>query len=350
MKNILFSINTEYHIFIISSLIKQMYWDTSKYNVTIVIQTNKGVNQFKNTHSFEHLKSNVIILEIDLNSKKFDPVVSETLERILSKDYERFIFFLEQTAINQYLVNKLSVTDTIITLAPEGTKPYITIAKAALPSRIKATLKNYRFYRTQKLKINKFYFVTNKNGYLKETEEVMINHPEKYPNLTRKKVVPVEFFTTPEEIELASKVFDFDIQKEIPERDGILFYLNQWYVEFKVYDFEIEILKALLERYPDKKIYIKLHPNTHKFQVERLEKIDRVILNKSTIPAEIFIANLTNSIIFSFWSASLLINNPTCKFYWLQKMLEKQKLMKWWSIINPTKHIKDVYNVDEIIY
>ena len=34
----------------------------------------------------------------------------------------------------------------------------------------------------------------------------------------------------------------------------------------------------------------------------------------------------------------------------LQKMLEKQKLMKWWSIINPTKHIKDVYSVDEITF
>lgn len=350
MKNILFSINTEYHVFIISSLIKQMYWDTQKYNVTILIQLYRDGNRFKNTLSFEHLKANIITLEIDLNSKEYNPTVSQTLNNILSKEYERFIFFLEQTAINQYFVNKLSATNTTIMLAPEGTKPYITIAKAALPSRIRATLKNYRFYRTQKLKINKFYFVTNKNGYLKETDEVMINHPESYANLTRKKVVPVEFFTTPEEIELASKVFNFDIQKELPERDGILFYLNQWYVEFKVYDFELEILKALLEKYPDKKIYIKLHPNTHKFQIERLEKIDRIVLNKSTVPAEIFIANLTNSIVFSFWSASLLINNPTCKFYWLQKMLEKQKLMKWWSIINPTKHIKDVYTVDEIMF
>ncbi|NDI97582.1 hypothetical protein GWA97_00650 [Flavobacterium sp. LaA7.5] len=350
MKNILFSINSEYHVFIISSLIKQMYWDTSKYNVTILLLRYTGANRFKNQLSFEHLNADVINFEMDLNSKKFDPLISETLERVLSKKYERFIFFLEQGAINQYFINKLSATDTIITLAPEGTKPYITIAKAALPSRIKATYKNYRFYRTQKLKVNKFYFVTNKNGYLKETQEVLINHPESYANTTRKKVVPVEFFTKPDEIELASKIFNFDVEKEMPERDGILFYLNQWYVEFKVYDFEIEILKALLEKYPDKKIYIKLHPNTHKFQIERLEKIDRIVLNYSTVPAEIFIANLTNSIVFSFWSASLLINNPTCKFYWLQKMLEKQKLMKWWSIINPTKHIKDVYEVDEITF
>ncbi len=350
MKNILFSINTEYHVFIISSLIKQMYWDASQYNVTILLQLNKGANRFKNELSFEHLNAKVITLEIDLNSKAYNPVVSQTLNDILSVKYERFIYFLEQTAVNQYLVNKLSKTDTAITLAPEGTKPYITITKAALPSRIKATLKNYRFYRTQKLKVDRFYFVTNKNGYLKETQEVLINHPESYANLTRKKVTPVEFFTAPSEIELASKIFNFDVEKELPERDGILFYLNQWYVEFKVYDFEIEILKALLDKYPDKKIYIKLHPNTHKFQIERLEKMDRVVLNYSAVPAEVFIANLTNSIVFSFWSASLLINNPTCKFYWLQKMLEEKKLMKWWSIVNPTKHIKDVYNVDEITF
>lgn len=349
MKNILFAINTEYHVFVINSLIKQMFSDKTKYDVTVLLQVNKAGSRFKaEPLKFEHLDAKVVVLEIDLNTKKHDPVVKATLDEILSKEYEKLIIFLEQVPVNQYLINKLSPKGTTICVAPEGTKPYISIAKMALPSRIKAIIRNYRFFKTQKLSVNKLYMVSNKNGYLKETDEVWINHPDAYENITRKKVVPIELYTTREEAEAASKIFNLDIAKELPETDGILFYLNQWYVEYKVYDFEIELLERLLAKYPTKKIYIKMHPNTHKFQVERLEKMDRIILNKSTVPAELFIAHLTNSIVFSFWSASLLINNSNCKFYWLHKLIQQRKLMDWWSIVNPTKHIHEVLDIEEV--
>lgn len=349
MKNILFSINTEYHVFVVNSLIKQMFHDKETYDVTVLLHVNKAGGRFKaKPLSFEHLQAKVVILEIDLNSKVYDPNISSTLNGLLEIKYDKLVLFLEQAPVNQYLIHKLAPKGTTICVAPEGTKPYISIAKMALPSRIKALVRNYKFFRTQKLKVTKLYMVSNKNGYLKETDEVWINHPDAYENVTGKKVVPIKLYTTKQEAEVASKIFNLEIEKELPETDGILFYLNQWYVEFKVYDFEIELLEKLLAKYPTKKIYIKMHPNTHKFQVERLEKMDRVVLNKSTVPAELFIAHLTNSAVFSFWSASLLIDNPSCKFYWLHKLIQQRKLMDWWSIVNPTKHIYEVVDIDEV--
>lgn len=348
MKNILFAINTEYHVLVITSLIEQMYSDKSQYNVTVLLHVNVKANRFKNQLNFAALGVEVVIVEVDISSKVYNPKIKETLDYVLSKPYEKLILFLEQAPVNQYLINKLSPKGTTISIAPEGTRPYITIARSAIPSRLRATIKNYRFFKTQKLKVNRLYFVSNKNGFLKQTDEVWINHPDSYDNVTRKKVVPISLYTSENETKKASEIFNFDISKEMTETEGVLFYINQWYVEFKVYDFELQVLQAILDKYPDKKIYIKLHPNTHAFQIEKFEKMDRIVLNRSTVPAELFLINLKNSIVFSFWSAALLIGNPSSKFYWLHKLLEKQKLMDWWSIVNPTKHIKEVEDVNEI--
>jgi alpha-2,8-polysialyltransferase (POLYST) len=348
MKNILFAINTEYHVFVITSLIGQLYSDESQYHVTVLLHVNAKGNRFKNKLNFDALGVELVVLEIDVASRVHNPKVKETLDYVLSKPYEKLILFLEQVPINQYLINKLSPKGTTICIAPEGTKPYITISKAAIPSRFKATLKNYLFFKTQKLSVNKLYIISNKNGFLKQTDEVWINHPESYKNVTRKKVVPISLYTSEAETKKASEIFNFDISKEMPETEGVLFYINQWYVEFKVYDYELQMLQAILDKYPEKKIYIKLHPNTHAFQIAKFEKMDRIVVNRSTIPAELFLINLKKSIVFSFWSAALLTENPSCKFYWLDKLLEKQKLMDWWSIVNPTKHIKEVENLYEI--
>ena len=311
MKSILFSINTEFHVLVITSLIKQYYNDSSKYRVTILVQVNSDGKRFKEQLNFNLLNANIIMLHIDNEGVKYG---------------------------------------TTICAAPEGTKPYITISKGAYPSRIRATLINYKFLLLQRLWINRINIVSNKNGFLKDTDEVWISYPEKYQNKTHKKVVEINLFSSIEQVEIASKIFNFNKKKEMPDTEGVIFYLNQWYSEFKVYDYEIEMLEFILNKYPDKKIYIKLHPNTHNSQIEKFEKMPRIVLNRSTIPAEIFILNLRNSIVFSLWSASLLINNDTCKFYWLNKLPKVIKLIGWFSIINPTNHIKEIENINLLNY
>ncbi len=327
----------------------QYYNDRNKFAVTILLNINNN-NRFKDKLDFTPLGVKVLVLEYNVAKPQYDPVIKETLEKLAAGNWSKFVFFLEQAPVNQFLAVQLSKKGTTICVAPEGTKPYITISKAALPSRIRATLQNYRFLKTQRLLFGIPPLVSNVHGFLKQTDEVWVHNPDIYHNSTHKKVVQVDLFTSADQTKTVSEIFNFHIEQHLPEVDGILFYLNQWYVEFKVYDFELEVLQALLDKYPNKKICIKLHPNTHKFQVERFEKMDRVILNRVTVPAELFIINLSNSIIFSFWSASLLIKNDSCKFYWLHTLLEKQKLMDWWSIKNPVRHIKEVNSIDEIVF
>jgi hypothetical protein len=350
MKNILFYIHNEYHVFIITSLVKEYYFDLSKYKVTVLHQIDPASNRFKfdlnwNELGVELLTINASKLEINRNE------VIPKIDKILDKTYYKYISFLEHAPLNWYLAERMKKRGAIISVAPEGTKPYITISKAALYSRLKATYENYYYLAKIGFSIKSINLVSNKNGTLKHTDEVLINHPAFYRNRTNKKVIPIEIHNDKSHLELASRVFNFNITDHFKETEGILLYLNHWVIEHKIYDVEIEMLKSLKEIYSDREIYIKLHPNTHDFQLERLKKIQGITLFYSTIPAEIFISNIRNSIIFSFWSASLLIDNPSCKFYWMYPMLEKENVkMKWFSVVNPTKHIKSADNIEMITF
>lgn len=350
MKNILFYIHNEYHVFVIVSLIKEYYSDRSEFNVTILHQIDPEGNRFKFDINWGELEVELITIKAGKLQVNKDEI-STKLNLVLVKKYFKYICFLEGSPLNWYLAEKLKNDGTIISVAPEGTKPYITISKPALYSRFKATFENYKYLHKNDLFIKSLVLSSNKNGSLKHTDEVLIHHPEFYQNRTHKKVIPIRIHEDQSHLELVSKMFNFNIFDHFTEVEGVLLYLNHWVVEFKIYDLEIKILKRLKAVYPDKQIYIKLHPNTHDFQLERLKKIEGISLFYSTIPAEIFIGNLKNSIVFSFWSASLLINNPSCKFYWLYPMIAKNNIeMEWFSIVNPTKHITSVDEIESIIF
>ncbi|MCG7753883.1 alpha-2,8-polysialyltransferase family protein [Flavihumibacter cheonanensis] len=348
--NVLFLIHTEYHLMVIASFIQQYFREQDKFNVYVIIQVDPNKSRFKFKIDPKLLGAKeIIVVQTAKDNFVYDYKIKEAINEVMNRKYIEYISFLEQTALNFYFVSKLRKTGCKICLAPEGTKPYINITKFAIGSRLKATINNYRFLIAQKLYISDLYFVSNRNGFLKHTDEVWINHAESYSNITRKKVVPVDVLKDKEAIYAVSKLFNFDVTDHFCKTDGIILYLNHWVVEFKIYDYEIKMLETIRSMYPDKPIHIKLHPSTHEFQLKRLEKIQGIEINRSTIPAELFIASISNSIIFSFWSASLLLQNESCKFYWCHKLLEKEGvMMDWWSIVNPTKHIKEVESIEQI--
>ena len=231
----------------------------------------------------------------------------------------------------------------------EGTFPYIVFGKAALPSRIRSTIANYKFLRSQKLSSNGFQLVGTRHGFLKETEQVWLQNTDAYPNFNKKDVFQTDLFPVQEHIERTIKFFNFQIEKEISVTSGIILYLNHWFVVKEVYDYEIEVLKNIRSKHSDRAIIIKLHPNTPDHQIEKFLSIDNVTINRSTIPAELFIASIEKSTVLSFWSASLLMKNPSCHFYWMYKMLlNDNKKMSWWSMTNPSDHILSITSLAEV--
>lgn len=71
----------------------------------------------------------------------------------------------------------------------------------------------------------------------------------------------------------------------------------------------------------------------------------------SIIPAELFIMNLSKSIIISQGSTSMFLNNPDNKFYYIYELLENDiKRLKRYKMCNPAPHIKSVKSIEEITF
>jgi|GEM_PF-1116452 len=348
----LFLAHTEYHLFILSSLLETYFGDTNDENV-ILIPEPKNKNRFSLDLNFQSLSGKVVKLPATGHEKEKRNEFVEVFKNVMDDEYSTYVSFHEQSPIHYTILNSLDLKKTKVCLAPEGTVPYISINKLAFPSRLRSTLNNYRFMIKQGVWPKIFRFVGKDHAFMKETDEVWLQYIEKYPNKSEKNVKKIDLFNNEKQINSAKKLFNFEYEDHFKKdyNSNILFFLNHTYAEKRVYDFEIEALKRLLQKFQGSKIYIKLHPNTPAFQIKRYKKLKNIEINDSTIPAELFILSLSDSIVFSFWSASLLIKNPKCNYYWLYPIMQKEvREMDWWEIVNPTSHIHSIRTIDSMKY
>lgn len=349
VKNILFLVYTEYHLLMIVSLMKNYFSEGGQFHCTLLIRSKEGSNRFQHRFDWSFLPVEYHFLPVSERTYRYSKELGQLLGEVLERDYSHYITFLEHTALNYYITGQLTKRGVKICLAPEGTRPYITISKSALFSRLRFTFENYRFLSSQRLAWNRFQINSNKHGFLKENSEVWVEHPDLYPNLCNRKVRQIELFKSLAEVEIAQKFFGFIPEQELPELSNVIFYVNHWFVVQELYQYELGIIEAIQTRFPDRPVLMKLHPNTPNSQKEKFESLTNVRVLNSTLPAELFILSLRDSIVLSFWSASLLINNSSCRFYWMHKVLKKANTsMEWWNIINPSRHIIEPMDISEI--
>ena len=65
-------------------------------------------------------------------------------------------------------------------------------------------------------------------------------------------------------------------------------------------------------------------------------------------PAELYIQNLTNSVLISVVSNVMFCYNSLCRYYWIYPMIEGLDLNKNHS--NPTTYIKEVEDINDICF
>ena len=116
------------------------------------------------------------------------------------------------------------------------------------------------------------------------------------------------------------------------------------------WDKEIEILNELIAKFSNKGIIYKSHPNTKPELLEQISRIKGLTIVNYAIPVELLIMQMKDTCIISGYSTALLTNNPSCRFYWTYKLLGNEgRLFSQLQIVNPTKHIKEVSTIDEIV-
>lgn len=342
MKNILFIAGTPGHLLAATSLIFEKFNESNGYSPYLLHTIRKSNSKFTNEiYSSINIK-NYFVIDVE------DEKIKINLKKILETSFERVFIFLEQSSLNVFLSYYYKKKGSVICLAPDGNKPYFSIEKIALKSRIKATVETYFYLFKRKLYYFRPYLLSWNYAKLSVIDEIWVTYPDALVFSNNKKVVPFNIMPNKKVINQIIDFFNVEVSEVLKENEGIIFYTNNILYTEKAYDAEVKAIKKIKEKYPNKPFYIKLHPATPKHRITKFKELG-LICFCNNIPAELYIASLKNSIIIGFWSASQMIDNPTCKFYWLHKYLIKEgDMIEYLNLVNPTKHIIDIDNIDNI--
>ena len=349
-QKILFVVGTEYHMLVTLSAIADLYSDTSKFEITIIQLDSAKKNRFRQDVNLE--LSNVIYKALNTScyDKSIENHFKAELNRIENYRYNTLIIFNEHVELCVYLAKSLSSKGTHVILAPDGMKSYDNLTQIAPRWSFKFALRYMNFVRNNQLnsKFNKVW-PRMRYAFLKEVTELWITNPDVFNNWNNKKVTQFNVMQSPEAVNLINRFFAFDPREELKAVENVIFLICMPPKFDIIEKFNQRLIENLSDRFPDRTLVLKLHPSTNEEQIKVLQKYQRCILIQSHKPAELFIAQLHNSIVISYWSTSSLINNVNCRFYWLHKALANEIVMPGiLKIKNPTKHIIEVESISEI--
>jgi len=345
MKNVLFIANTEGHLLTISSLVFERFNASAGYQPYILQVGKTGTARFKNETNKNLLSHKYF--EIDPASL----TVKEEIKEILNTNFVQVFIFLEQLSLNVYLANYFKQEGSTICLAPDGNKPYFTVDRMALRSRLMQTKATYKYLFARGLKYFRPYFLSWNYARLNPVDELWMTYPEKFNNVRKKKLVGFQLLPDKEVIRKVTDFFQLNVSDTLKETSNIIFYANNILYRKEAYAVEIKAMRIIREKFPATPFYVKYHPSTPDYQVQQFKALGLVCFANSK-PAELYIASLSNSIVAGCWSASLMINNPTCKFYWLHHYLIKEGKMisDLVNLVNPSEHIIDIDNPADITF
>lgn len=343
-KKALFVVHTEYHmlgaISILADCLKD--WDI------IIIQTkSKATRRFLFVKNTSSLGNNVEYIELEYSESdyKFNPEFVKVVNWLNEIPLDIFYTFNRLAYLDFLLIKLFNKKGTKIILAPDGTAAYGQMSAFTPRWSIKVSLATHKFLWVNGFREIYWYWPTLRYGNLSEIDEIVAAYPQFVDARAKKSIKKMNFLESDNSKTIAGSFFPFDNQK----RNNVIFYLNQPFRSEDIYSFEILTLQSLLGKYPEKEMVIKLHPSTSPIQKQRLSSLLRVEIVESTLPAELMIAKLTDSIVCTFWSTAALVNNPSCKFYWLYPMLVDRGIMlKKVKIMNPTQFIQLVDCVEDI--
>lgn len=338
MKNIVFMVNTEYHLIMSIGIMNRYFKDN--YRTTICRVSPIDGSRLNNVN-FKN--SSIEYVEILYDYSNPNGELKKKLDRIIAIKPAVFVFFLENKFWMNYLFSRLHDLGTKIILGPDGMKTYNNVV---IPSRrvFRKILSGFVF--SIKTGIFNLPFVEKYYATSKYIDEVWVENADIFQYRNKKKVFEFSISVTPEYIKELNDVFstkesDFTLLKE-----NAILYLDCPFSSKGYYEKVVNMLKQIQERYPTRKLAVKLHPRSSEEVQKMFNSLNDITFLKSQYPAELYIINAKDSLIVSVISTSLLFYNPSCKYYWVYPVFND--ICDYSRINNPTKHINIVHNVSEI--
>jgi hypothetical protein len=331
---------TEYQFLQALNIATAIYDSDEFINSIYLVRNGSRLNGFKSNINSEI--NNIIIHVLDLKNQK------EIAGFILNENPTHFLFFQAISGLNVYLAHTFYKRGVEISLGPDGYNAYADFKKkhhsmSILKDSFKENLKLIK----DKMfsgKIHRFDYYTY--GYQRFINNLWLTHPNQYKHQSKNKV---QLLQLPEFnkkcINIIKNSFDFNI--EFPKND-VIYFFNQplW---SGLVDIEFDFLKEVVASFSDKKIVVKFHPLTDKTMKEKYKTLKGLLVIESSIPAEVFILNLDNCIVFSGWSSVLLTENKSCNYYFNFPIYKKlnDPIFNQINII-PLDHIKIIESPKEM--
>lgn len=329
-KTNVFLVRTQYHVLMAVNTIFSQYKD---YNNIIYFLKGRIINDFQSDEDL------IVFKELERN--KFGNIDFANIIKTIKP--ERFFFFQENCSETLFLINKLAQTEITISLLQDGTKPYHHYKKKRLIYCIlRDTINDYKEMVKRKQVAWIGFHNNYKYAFSSEVDEVWLTYTENYINRTKKKLVQLPYYSQ-ESIVFCNNLFNFKIDFDV---ESILYLGQAWKQIY--WDREKEIFDYLIEKFPSKKIIYKAHPNSEPGQLDLYSNYSNIVVVKNKIPAELYVLIMKNTIILSAASTSMFAQNETCKYFYTYKLYNFGNIFTQIDIGNPTSHIINIDNLNEI--
>lgn len=297
--NNLFVASTSYQLLTALNMSLQLYSSSDFYNYIVFLSSDIS----------RSIKSDGI--EVKLNGKVTIIPREEYVNFIKKQKFEKvqhFIFFQENSILNRYLASKLKRKGCLISLAPDGAKPYGVFSKShEFVSCIKDTLLDYKSLFQKRLfpstfLISRYY----RYGISPFIDMVWLEYPTLFnKNVNRTKAEIKELPKLSKlSIELLDNLYNGGSSTKI--YNDCIIYFNQPIWSEKLKSKEVEVLDFLQRKYPNKDFYLKLHPKTREAIPSHLGNFPQIKFINDNAPAEVLISNSNNCLFFTPWSTALM--------------------------------------------
>jgi hypothetical protein len=350
-KKLLFLIHTEYHLLLaIYYLYSNNYLFNNEYEYIFLLNAGPNSRRLNKQLDFSSLPIKVHFLDIGKNVN--EPMSSE-LKQILgdleNQEISEFNFFQEQDYFAVIILSLLKDNNIKINLFQDGLKPYVSESLGFTPSLHIQDFKINKYIQQNGYKVTDWFssFRCHKYGFLKNIDNLYLTFPESFPRKHQKNIKELDFKIDNQLLKIYQKIFNWN-DNLLTQKENVIFFLNQPMRDDG--SFDMNILRRLKEMYPDHPIIIKNHPNTPKEKIMQYNSLDDCTVIDSKIPAELFLATLNKSIIISVCSTAMFVDNPSCSFYYLYNIIEKNNIgrLKKYKVINPTSHVLLPERIEEI--
>ena len=349
MKDLVVITHTEYHLLTALSILSERYTDYAEISLFICVPSGSNRYQFSFPDQIEHnifIKRVYINGESDANDTNLDLIEDKIFNSRNTLD--EVIFFNRLNFFAQYLIRKLYKSKIRVSLGPDGAAAY------GSSNRISP-----RWTFMQFLKYNKFVFKNKKNNYgfyfptldyanQKEIERVYVQFPDLVNLPVDKEIVKYNLLANAISVRWSNLFFNFQIQDFLETNSNIFLFCNQ---PLEMLDNWNEKMLNFVHHYlPNFQIVVKTHPTTSASQLHYFNSVDYIKTIDSTLPIELFVANIEDSIVASFWSTASLFDTKKNICIWMYPLLEKYNAMyKYVKFEKKVPHIKYVDDLNQLL-